>query len=473
MAGKKWTDEELNILKELSKEGCTQKDIAKRMDRPYTSIVLKLKSLEIKVDSNVKQWTETEIKHAIKLYREGFNYSEIGKKIGRGKGTVKNKLQSLGVAKPKYTATTKHIYKVGEIVGKGTLKIVKQTRDSKNRKSYIVKSLAFPKDENDYMVAESNIKNGIGCAYSSNPIKRICEENSLWSKINIRKNIVDIDQAKKTAPFTHDEILFKCENEDCDYTKKVRPINIIERGFICNKCGNGMTYPELFMLAYLEIKNIPYKHQYKLKNSQRRFDFYNSIDNIAYEVNGLQHYQDAGYMKYEESQKQDIFKKNYCKENNIKLIVIDARESKFKFIKQKINECEHLPNIEEYEIEKMLKIIEENKKYPIKKIIRMYKEDEMSTTKIGKELGIKSCTITNILHRSGVELVNNTQFKKGEAPKNKIYLPEEEICLLYKKGFSISKISKTYKVSTRPITRILKDNNVEIRKPGNYRKNVI
>lgn len=468
--GREWSEEEINTLKELVKQKYNQKDISDKMCRPYSSVVSKIKKLELGVSSNVKQWTEIEINEAISLYRKGFNYSEISKKIGRGKGSVKNKLQSLGVAKPKYTTTTKHVYEVGEIVGKGTLKIIKQTRDSKNRKSYIVKSLAFPKDENDYMIDESSVKNEIGCAYSSNPPKRICEENSLWSKVNIRKNIIDINKAKKTAPFTHDKILFKCESEDCDYTKKVRPIKIIDRGFICNKCGNGMTYPELFMLAYLEIKNIPYKYQHKLKNSQRRFDFYNNIDNIAYEINGLQHYQDSGYMRYEESQEQDIFKKKYCKENNIQLIVIDARESKFKFIKQKINECEHLPNIEDYEEGKMLKIIEENKKYPIKKIVRMYKEDGMSTTKIGKTLGIKGCTIVNILHRSGVELVNNTQFKKGQTPKNKIYLPEKEICLLYKKGYSIVKISKKYRVSTRPITRILKDNDVEIRKPGKYKR---
>ena len=56
-----------------------------------------------------------------------------------------------------------------------------------------------------------------------------------------------------------------------------------------------------------------------------RFDFYINEDNYIIEYDGEQHFKDTnGFFKttLEEIQKRDIFKNQWCKENNIPLIRI-------------------------------------------------------------------------------------------------------------------------------------------------------
>lgn len=56
-----------------------------------------------------------------------------------------------------------------------------------------------------------------------------------------------------------------------------------------------------------------------------RFDFYINEDNYLIEYDGEQHFKDTnGFFKttLEEIQKRDIFKNQWCKENNIPLIRI-------------------------------------------------------------------------------------------------------------------------------------------------------
>lgn len=62
----------------------------------------------------------------------------------------------------------------------------------------------------------------------------------------------------------------------------------------------------------------------KLKNSLQRFDFFIEELNLAIEYNGKQHYEDVKFFSntLEETQQRDKKKAQYCKDNNIELIVI-------------------------------------------------------------------------------------------------------------------------------------------------------
>jgi len=65
---------------------------------------------------------------------------------------------------------------------------------------------------------------------------------------------------------------------------------------------------------------------------------------------------------------------------------------------------------------------------------------------------------------------NNIHMRKGGAwgfePPNKKKLPSKEICDLYIEGYSVNYIKKKFKCSQAPIIRILKENNIRFRSPG-------
>lgn len=64
-----------------------------------------------------------------------------------------------------------------------------------------------------------------------------------------------------------------------------------------------------------------------------RFDFYLPEHNLCIEYNGIQHYESVGYFGGDENltivQKRDNIKKDYCINENIKLLIIKYDENVF------------------------------------------------------------------------------------------------------------------------------------------------
>jgi len=76
-----------------------------------------------------------------------------------------------------------------------------------------------------------------------------------------------------------------------------------------------------------------------INKKKLRFDFYIPEKNICIEYNGIQHYQKVnrfgGEEKFNYQKYNDSIKSNFCKENNINLLIISHRDS----IIDKIKEC--------------------------------------------------------------------------------------------------------------------------------------
>lgn len=94
----------------------------------------------------------------------------------------------------------------------------------------------------------------------------------------------------------------------------------------CPRCYRKKSKGENRIQNWLENNNIFFIAQKSLDNDSKRFkfDFYLPEYNWAIEYNGEQHYQEKkGYFEpLERIQKRDEAKKNYCKEKNIKLLII-------------------------------------------------------------------------------------------------------------------------------------------------------
>jgi len=86
---------------------------------------------------------------------------------------------------------------------------------------------------------------------------------------------------------------------------------------------------------YLLDNNIKFIREKRFKNCKDKytlsFDFYIPLYNICIEYNGIQHYKPVKYFggvtTFEEQQKRDKIKKNYCDKNHIKLLIIKYNEN--------------------------------------------------------------------------------------------------------------------------------------------------
>lgn len=407
-----------------------------------------------------KRWTKEETEKAKQMFSVGESWEEIENEIGKPKDSIRKKLNGLGYKKEKVP----YLYKIGEVVNV-TLKIVKQIRVSngknKTQKGYLVQSLVYP-NAPAYETSEVCLKSGQGCAYKRG--LRICAENSLWSKIDIRPNLINIKQAKTIAPHHDKPILFKCKYNDCNNTKMIKPSNIIKNGFSCNLCSKNIPYGQLAFGQYSEHFKLGYESEKVLETLDgRRVDFvkFDDKENIInfVEIQGTQH-TDPSHKWYPKSHAQDIAKRKWAKATNTLMIEIDMRISSWEYFKEQINKCEYLPNINENDEAEILKLMENNKRYPVKEIIELYTEHFETTYQIGKRFKVDNRTIARILDKNNIPL-RSSGAQVGHAPPNKLYLPDDEIIKMYTtEGLSVVYIADKYNVSKTPIYRILNENDI-------------
>lgn len=110
-----------------------------------------------------------------------------------------------------------------------------------------------------------------------------------------------------------------------------RPTDHINKRCGCPKCSKS--HGESIIEKYLKENHIEYIDQYKISipenirvSKSTSIDFYLPNYNIFIEYNGIQHYIPqkyfGGQLKFDKQIIRDNFVRNYCKENNIKLLEI-------------------------------------------------------------------------------------------------------------------------------------------------------
>lgn len=101
-------------------------------------------------------------------------------------------------------------------------------------------------------------------------------------------------------------------------------------GQFCAECSKCKSKGEKSISTYLENKNIVFITEYRISNCKDKyslpFDFYLPDFNVCIEFHGVQHYESVDYfggkVTFYRQKKHDNIKSNYCKNNNIKLIII-------------------------------------------------------------------------------------------------------------------------------------------------------
>ena len=112
-------------------------------------------------------------------------------------------------------------------------------------------------------------------------------------------------------------------------------------GFGCNKCSDGISYPNKYIYSLLEQAKISFETEYTPKwSNNRRYDFY--FDKTIIEANGLQHYETTYFHNISgttisDSINNDLYKKEIAVENGIEnYIEIDCSISDSDYIRKSI-----------------------------------------------------------------------------------------------------------------------------------------
>ena len=113
-------------------------------------------------------------------------------------------------------------------------------------------------------------------------------------------------------------------------------------GFSCQKCSDGISYPNKFSRALLEqlpVENIDYEWSPDWIKPYR-YDNYFEYNGIKYilEMDGKFHYEDNGMsnMTAEEQKQIDNMKDEMAIKHNVKMIRIDCQKSDMDYIKTNI-----------------------------------------------------------------------------------------------------------------------------------------
>lgn len=134
----------------------------------------------------------------------------------------------------------------------------------------------------------------------------------------------------------------KVKHKLCGHTFYITPHNHIINKEGCPICNSSKG--ELQIIKILKENNINYTYQYEIPidkfinpSGKAQVDFYIPDKNAIIEYNGIQHYIPVKYfggeIQFEKQQERDSFIRNYCKENNIKLIELTYNNSEGEILK--------------------------------------------------------------------------------------------------------------------------------------------
>lgn len=173
-----------------------------------------------------------------------------------------------------------------------------------------------------------------------------------------------------------------CIYPNCNKEKYVIARNLYFYGISCPYCSPFLSYPEKFIMAYLEDMSIRYIHQFKLGELRRYIDFYLP----------------------------DEIKRKYCRDNQINLLEIDGSKSYFNYLMKSVNDS-ILPKITTEIKLKMMSQIADRRFNKNEFLISNDYKLALSSNCISKKYNVSVKHVTNIVKRHGVYKNKNRYIK--------------------------------------------------------------
>lgn len=260
--------------------------------------------------------------------------------------------------------------------------------------------------------------------------------------------------AYKFAPHSNQKVCLVCP--DCGERKTMTVNDLVNRGFSCKICGDGVSYPNKVLRAFLkvfstEMDNFESEKSFDWSNN-RQYDGYFVKNGKEYiiEMQGGQHYKDAWITK-EETQSIDEEKKILAKKHGLDIIYINCYKSDFDYIKDNINNS-ILGQMFQITEEQWVEIGKLSSGSLVKKVVELY-EMGLSQQQISKELGIHHQVVRKYLKRAS---------KAGLCSYQASVYSEPQLIRVYNKDGQLKGEASSY----RDMVRLMKTMGEEINVTG-------
>lgn len=185
-------------------------------------------------------------------------------------------------------------------------------------------------------ISLSNLNKGVKCSCCSNHVvvKGINDVATL--RPELLKYFVNINDAYTHTVMSGKKV--KCKCPTCGTEKYILISNLSAHGFSCDKCSDGISYPEKFVANVLSQLKINFIKQYEINGFKYKYDFYLPQYKTIIETHGEQHYCNTFYKTtLEKVQENDLKKENIALQNNIdNYVILDCRKSEVNHIKNSI-----------------------------------------------------------------------------------------------------------------------------------------
>jgi hypothetical protein len=162
--------------------------------------------------------------------------------------------------------------------------------------------------------------------------------NDLWTvRPDVARLLKNSDDGYKYTEHSNQKTDFICS--ECGKILNKSVTKVSERGLSCDRCSDGISYPNKFIRNLLNQIGIDYIPEYHFKNNKYSYDVYIKDLSVIIEMHGLQHYEECALTQrtLAEEQENDKLKYEYAKKHGVQYyIVIDSRESSMLYIKNNI-----------------------------------------------------------------------------------------------------------------------------------------
>lgn len=366
-----------------------------------------------------------------------------------GSGCPKCKIEKIGNAKRK---THEQFLKDMEERGNPEVEIVGQYSKDCDLIKCKCKSCGH-----EWENTPSNLLRGEGCPYCAN--KKASKENCFATHYpELVKYLKNKEDAYTHTYGSGDIVWVICP--DCDTERLVRLHDLAKHGFKCQVCGDNISYPNKFLRWFLlddtingQIEGLQFEwNPHWDKRVLFDASFILNNDRFVVEMQGIQHYNLKWHNREDKTiLERDNYKVSKCKENNIKEIIIDCRDSNFEFIKNNISNSVlgEILDISQVNWAKIALNIERNL---VKECCELYNKNPFwSTLDIANQVKIEKVTVIRYLKR-GTE-IGWCNYTTNEEENRRHIKVSKWIYELYEGS---NKITETF--GRRKMEQYLKDN---------------
>lgn len=261
-----------------------------------------------------------------------------------------------------------------------------------------------------------------GCPYCHGMYVWIGFNDLLTTRPDVARLLKNKEDGYKYTQNSNQRVEFVCPDCKTVVVKKINDVS--NKGFSCQICSDGISYPNKFGRAFLKQLPIDFlKPEYQPSWAKPYFyDNYFEYNNQKYivEMDGAFHYieKQRGTQTLKERQRIDALKTCLANQNDVKIIRIDCLLSDCDYIKNNILNSE-LNNIFDLSNINWRLCDMSAQKSLVALACKLYQSGVRQINDLAKELGISKTTVTKYLQKGSQLGLCDYQLKRLKLNKTK------------------------------------------------------